>query len=445
MKGNTVEKTQNHDVIIIGGGISGSALLYLLAEYTGINNITLFEKYNSIASVNSHGRNNSQTLHCGDIETNYTLDKALQVQASANMVTRYVNQLKNKDKIQYKYPKMVIGVGDYEVEQLRKRFTQFSPHYENMQLLERADINKIEPAVIEGRKEDIVGLGVLDDYTAVNFQALSESFVEQACAVKNKNIDVKLNTKAVSIEKTDDGYKVKTQKGETHFAKCVVVSSGGHSLLFAQRMGYGLEYSCLPMAGSFYYTPNILNGKVYTVQNDKLPFAAIHGDPDVLVSGKTRFGPTALALPVLERYNLKTLPEFLQVFRPDTDVIKTLWGLLKVPEIRNYLFKNMLFEIPVIRRQLFLKDARKIIPNMQLNDLTFAKKTGGIRPVMIDKKNHCLHLGEAKLSPGNGLIFNMTPSPGATSCLGNAEKDLDIIVEYLGASADKERLTKDLK
>lgn len=445
MKGNTVEKTQNHDVIIIGGGISGSALLYLLAEYTGINNITLFEKYNSIASVNSHGRNNSQTLHCGDIETNYTLDKALQVQASANMVTRYVNQLKDKDKIQYKYPKMVIGVGDYEVEQLRKRFTQFSPHYENMQLLERADINKIEPAVIEGRKEDIVGLGVLDDYTAVNFQALSESFVEQACAVKNKNIDVKLNTKAVSIEKSDDGYKVKTQKGETHFAKCVVVSSGGHSLLFAQRMGYGLEYSCLPMAGSFYYTPNILNGKVYTVQNDKLPFAAIHGDPDVLVSGKTRFGPTALALPVLERYNLKTLPEFLQVFRPDTDVIKTLWGLLKVPEIRNYLFKNMLFEIPLIRRQLFLKDARKIIPNMQLNDLTFAKKTGGIRPVMIDKKNHCLHLGEAKLSPGNGLIFNMTPSPGATSCLGNAEKDLDIIVDYLNVSVDKERLTKNLK
>jgi len=445
MKGNTVEKTQNHDVIIIGGGISGSALLYLLAEYTGINNITLFEKYNSIASVNSHGRNNSQTLHCGDIETNYTLDKALQVQASANMVTRYVNQLKDKDKIQYKYPKMVIGVGDYEVEQLRKRFTQFSPHYENMQLLERADINKIEPAVIEGRKEDIVGLGVLDDYTAVNFQALSESFVEQACAVKNKNIDVKLNTKAVSIEKSDNGYKVKTQKGETHFAKCVVVSSGGHSLLFAQRMGYGLEYSCLPMAGSFYYTPNILNGKVYTVQNDKLPFAAIHGDPDVLVSGKTRFGPTALALPVLERYNLKTLPEFLQVFRPDTDVIKTLWGLLKVPEIRNYLFKNMLFEIPLIRRQLFLKDARKIIPNMQLNDLTFAKKTGGIRPVMIDKKNHCLHLGEAKLSPGNGLIFNMTPSPGATSCLGNAEKDLDIIVDYLNVSVDKERLTKNLK
>jgi len=39
----------------------------------------------------------------------------------------------------------------------------------------------------------------------------------------------------------------------------------------------------------------------------------------------------------------------------------------------------------------------------------------------------------------------MTPSPGATSCLGNAEKDLDIIVEFLGAKADKDKLNKDLK
>lgn len=439
-----MEKTHIQDVIIIGGGVSGTALLYLLAKYTDINNIMLLEKYSEIANVNSHGRNNSQTLHCGDIETNYTLEKALQVKASANMVVRYAEDLKNKDDILYKYSKMVIGVGDKEVSQLRDRFSQFSPHYSGMKLLEREDIKKVEPAVINGRKEDIVALAVLDEYTAVNFQELSKSFVEQAKAIKDKNIDVKLGCKVAKIKKSAEGYTVKTSKG-THHAKFVVVSSGGHSLLFAHRMGYGLEYSCLPMAGSFYYAPDVLKGKVYTVQNDKLPFAAIHGDPDVLVPGKTRFGPTALALPVLERYNWKTLPEFLYIFKLDLNVIKTLWGLLRVSEIRNYLFKNMCFEIPVIRRHLFLSDARKIVPNMQLKDLTFAKKTGGIRPVMIDKKSHCLHLGEAKLNPGNGLIFNMTPSPGATSCLGNAEKDLDIIVEFLGATVDKEALNKDLK
>ena len=439
-----MEKTHIHDVIIIGGGVSGTALLYLLAEYTDLNNVMLLEKYGVIANVNSHGRNNSQTLHCGDIETNYTLDKALHVKDSANMVVRYADGLKNKKDILFKYSKMVIGVGDKEVSQLRERFEQFSPHYPGMQLLEREDIAKVEPSVIEGRKESIVALAVLDEYTAVNFQALSKSFVELAKTVKNKNIEVKLNCKVSKIKKSAEGYTVKTAQG-TFKAKFVVVSSGGHSLLFAHRMGYGLEYSCLPMAGSFYYAPDVLKGKVYTVQNDKLPFAAIHGDPDVLVPGKTRFGPTALALPVLERYNWKTLPEFLYIFKLDWNVIKTLWGLIRVSDIRNYLFKNMCFELPVIRRHLFLSDARKIVPNMQLKDLTFAKKTGGIRPVMIDKKNHCLHLGEAKLSPGNGLIFNMTPSPGATSCLGNAEKDMDIIVEYLGAKADKDRLSQELK
>ena len=191
-----MEKTHTHDVIIIGGGVSGTALLYLLAEYTDLNDVMLLEKYGVIANVNSHGRNNSQTLHCGDIETNYTLDKALNVKASANMVVRYAEDLKNKDDILYKYSKMVIGVGDKEVSELRQRFSEFSPHYPGMQLLEREEIARIEPAVIEGRTEDIVALAVLNEYTAVNFQTLSQSFVtsaqEQALAVKNKNINVKL-------------------------------------------------------------------------------------------------------------------------------------------------------------------------------------------------------------------------------------------------------------
>jgi malate dehydrogenase (quinone) len=42
-----------------------------------------------------------------------------------------------------------------------------------------------------------------------------------------------------------------------------------------------------------------------------------------------------------------------------------------------------------------------------------------------------LHLGEAQIDPGNGILFNMTPSPGATSCLGNAQRDAELIVGYL--------------
>ncbi len=435
---------KQHDVVIIGGGISGSALLYLLAKYTDLKSLCLLEKNAGIAVLNSHGRNNSQTLHCGDIETNYSLDKAVNVKAGANMVVNYAASLPSCAHILYKYPKMVLGVGDEECDALQARFEQFQPHYDKMQFWDADGISRVEPNVVWGRNERIAALGIENDYSAVNFQALADSFVAQAKRDDTSQVDVRIKTKVTRIERTEQGYVVHTNNGPIK-ARFVVVSAGGHSLLFAQKMGYGKEYACLPVAGSFYYAPDVLHGKVYTIQNDKLPFAAIHGDPDLLVRGKTRLGPTALILPMLERHNYRTIPEFMRVFSLDMGVMKVMWDLFKVSDIRNYMFKNILFEVPYIRQRLFLKDARKIIPSLQLQDLTFAKQIGGIRPVMIDKVNRKLHMGEAKINPGNGIIFNMTPSPGATSCLQNGEQDVIAIAEYLGCQFDAQALERDLK
>ncbi len=431
------------DVLIIGGGVSGTALLYQLAAFTDLKRITLLEKYASVATVNSNGRNNSQTLHCGDIETNYTLEKARQVQRTAAMLVNYTAGLAQRDGIIFKQQKMIIGVGDQECDALVERFEVFSPYYPAMQLLDEKAILELEPNVVKGRRERLNGIGIVGEYTAVNFATLSESFVQQACEQSGKEVDVCLSTYVSKIEKQADLYQVTTSRGQ-YQARFVVVCAGGHSLLFAHRMGYGHYYSCLPMAGSFYYAPKCLNGKVYTVQNDKLPFAAIHGDPDILLPDKTRLGPTALVVPMLERYNIKTLPEFFQVLRLDHRVLLAFWKLLRVTDIRNYILRNILFEIPGVRRRLFLKDARKVIPLLQLADLQFAKGIGGVRPVMIDKREAKLHLGEAKIDTGDGIIFNMTPSPGATSCLGNAEKDLRIIANYTGCSINEVRFEERL-
>ncbi len=227
-------------------------------------------------------------------------------------------------------------------------------------------------------------------------------------------------------------------------ARHVVVNAGAHSLLMAQRMGHGLEYSCLPVAGSFYFTPDLLRGKVYTVQNDKLPFAAIHGDPDVRAPGKTRFGPTALLLPLLERYRPSSFWEFLQVLRLDWAVLAVFWQLFRIADIRNYILRNLLFEVPWLRRHLFLADARKIVPGMQLHDLRVAHGYGGVRPQLIDKQQRKLLLGEARLQPQPGLVFNITPSPGGTCCLGNAAIDLEAIVERLGCGYRREQLHREL-
>lgn len=439
---------QVHDVAIIGGGVCGTALLYMLTEYTDIQDIALIEKYDDVAKVNSHGRNNSQTLHCGDIETNYTLEKAAKVKAAAQMVVNYTETLSEQGEVIFKYPKMVLGVGEKECQQLRERFEKFKTVFTTMQLLEKEDIIDIEPNVImvngQMRQEPCVALAVLDEYSAVDFHRLAQTFVSESKKRVDKDLHLHLNSHVENIIEKDGLFSIVT-KGQVIKAKNVVVSAGGHSLLLAQQMGYGLEFSCLPVAGSFYFTPPLLNGKVYTVQNDKLPFAAVHGDPDVLVEGKTRFGPTALLLPMLERYNNKTFIEFLKVLKLDRRVFKVFWDLFKVSDIRNYILKNFLFEVPGLRRWLFMKDARKIVPSLQLQDVTFAKGFGGVRPQLIDKKTSTLMLGEAKINPGTGIVFNMTPSPGATSCLENAEIDMRLVVGCLGANIDEDKLNAILK
>lgn len=452
------------DVLIVGGGVCGTALLFELARYTDLGRVALVERYDALASVNSRATNNSQTIHCGDIETNYTLEKALKVKRTAEMIVRYAELLDpaSRERCVFRTPKMVLGVGSEECALLRERFQRFSPHFPAMELLDAEAIAAWEPrvALLNGqpRPEELVAIGIRGSYTAVDYEELSASFVAQARAAvagSDRQLELQLGTTVAAITPEGEGFRVLLtptpgcaaaagQAERQLWARHVVVNAGAHSLLMAQQMGYGLEYSCLPVAGSFYFTPDLLNGKVYTVQNDKLPFAAIHGDPDVRAPGKTRFGPTALPLPLLERYRLASFWEFLKVLRLDWAVLAVAWQLLRVGDIRRYILRNLLFEVPWLRRRLFLADARKIVPGMQLDDLRFAEGYGGVRPQLIDKRQRRLLLGEASIPARPGLVFNVTPSPGGSCCLGNAARDLEQIVARLGCGFDRARLEREL-
>ncbi len=442
--------TQNHyDVIVIGGGVSGAALFYELGRYTDMKKICLLEKYGSLASLNSNGSANSQTIHCGDIETNYTLEKAAKVKRTAKMVEKYCLQHGYENKVIFSHQKMALGVGYEEVNYIKNRYKEFRELYPYMKLYTKEQLKEIEPAVVfdedgEERPEDIIAMGAQGEFTTVDFKALSDSFIDNTLKIEDKVTDIFFNNEVKNIQKIGSTYHVETTMSQ-FTANFVVVDAGAHSLYLAHKMGHGLDYGCLPMAGSFYIgNRKILNGKVYMVQNPKLPFAALHGDPDILVNGFTRFGPTALMLPKLERYKPGTYLDFFKTLRLDHNVIKIFYDLLKDADIRNYVLKNFMFEVPFINKKLFVQDARKIVPALSEDDISYAKGFGGIRPQILDKKEQRLMLGEASINTGEGIIFNMTPSPGATSCLGNALRDVEVICEYLGSSFDKEKFYDEL-
>lgn len=441
--------TKNFEVVIVGAGISGCALAYTIARYTDIKSIAIIEKYEDVSTLNSKGTSNSQTIHAGDIETNYTLEKAAITKRTAKMIERYCLGHRLQNDVIYSHQKMALGVGKKEIDFLLHRYEEFNQLFPYLEVWNKEKLKELEPRVVydkngDERPEDIVGIGARDQWTTVDFAKLSQSFIDE---IKKEDVEFELflNTEVKDIEHSDKrGYVVKTPKGN-FYADFVTVDAGAHSLFLAHRMGFGHNLGCLPVAGSFYITnQKLLNGKVYMIQNPKLPFAALHGDPDILANGNTRFGPTALMLPKLERYKPGTYMDFYKTLRFDMNIVKALWKLLKESDIRNYIFRNFLFEVPFLNKRLFLKDARKIVPGLKLDEFEYAKGFGGVRPQVLDKDEQKLMLGEASIFTGEGLIFNMTPSPGATSCLGNAERDVKYIVQYLGKNFDQQHFNDEL-
>lgn len=431
-----------YDVIIVGAGVSGTSLGYVLSKYTNVNKIKIIEKYSQAAQVNSNTHNNSQTLHFGDIETNYSLEKASRVKKAADLIKNYIEKYDPEKKIFSRYNKMVLGVGEDQTEKLSQRYDEFKKLFPRLKKIDKSEIERLEPRVVEGRKKDekIIALSSDEGYT-IDYQKLAKSFLDN---LDTKRVSISFNTLLKKIDKSNDVYEVDTGDSKI-LGKVVIIAAGAHSLLIAKSLGYGKEYSLLSVAGSFYFAPYALNGKVYTIQIDKLPFAAIHGDPEVHDQTKTRFGPTAKVLPMLERHKYKTIYEYFKTAGIDFAAIKSFVKILSDWAILSYILQQFIYDLPIIGKRLFIKEVRKIVPSLKLNELYLAKGYGGVRPQIVNKNTKKLDLGEAKII-GDKIIFNITPSPGASTCLKNAFEDSKRVVEFLGTDYrfDEIKFKKDL-
>ncbi|MEE6211197.1 FAD-dependent oxidoreductase [Salarchaeum sp. III] len=420
-----------YDLIIVGGGISGAALLYTTAKFTDVERVALVEKEEEIAAINSHHTNNSQTLHFGDIETNYTLEKAESVKEGAELLAGYLENTDPDREFHSKRSKMVLGVGDEEVESLRARYEDegFGDLYPKLRQIGREEIEDLEPKVVEGRdpSKELRALQTPDGYV-VDYGATAKSFVDDAR--EEDGVDVLTGTKVEDIQQGPDGFTIETATGSLQ-GDVAVVAAGSHSLQIAKEMGYGKNMSLLPVAGSFFLADSgPLNGKVYTLQMKKLPFAAVHGDADVYDDSITRFGPTAKLVPTLERGRFKTVGDFFDVFGLNINSFLSYGNILADRILLPYVLKNLVYDVPKVGKRSFLPEVQKVVPTAELDDIERAKGYGGVRPQIVNTEKKSLDMGEAKIT-GNDIIFNITPSPGASTCLKNAMRDTHQVMDFL--------------
>ncbi len=425
-----MEDTKSFDVMVIGGGVVGSALCHLLERYTNISSIGLIEKGKELGEVNSSPDSNSQTVHFGDIETNYGLEKAKKVKEAGDMIVSYLKRYDTEGKLHRKTYKLLLGVGDAEAALLEKRFEDFKGTYPKLKKLYRDEIAKLEPNIVKDRdpNEKIVALYSEDGY-AVDYKKLADSFVGNFLN-STKRTELFLETKVSKIYR-ENGLIVAESNFGKFTAEVAVVTSGPYSLYFAHEMGIGKDMAVLPVAGSFYKSRNMLNGKVYTVQIDGIPFAAIHGDPNVNDPSETRFGPTAKMLPLFEKRRYRTFFDFITSALVSVRGFVACWRIILQLHFFWFAIRNILYDVPIIGKLLFMKNIRKIVPGATWGEVEYGKNLGGIRPQVVDLNSGKIFLGEIKLF-GDHIIFNVTPSPGATNCLKNAGGDVVKVVEMLG-------------
>ena len=443
---------ETYDVIVVGAGVSGAAQFYALAHYADVAKVLLVEKERTAGLVNSAPTNNSQTLHEGDIETNYTFEKARSIKAKASFTRAYLER-KGDSSLFMKGPKMVLGVGTKESAELRERFASFRRLYPDLRLIEHDEVCTLEPHVCAGRPsdEELTALYSENGIT-VNYGALAASLIDDALARvaddAHQTYVVSYDTAVKRIVRSVDGYVLSLSDGREVHTRVLSVCAGSHSMYFAKQLNIPAvqSLSLLPIAGNFYFTPKYITSKMYTVQTPGLAFSAVHGDPDILdtKSEHTRFGPTTRIVFMLERHRLGTVKDFFAVLPP---TFKTLLAYVRILRDRKFLAyalkHNVLFPLPLVGRVLFAREARKIIPLLKVSDVRLAGGQGGVRPQIIrTDEAKPLTLGEAKFADKNAL-FNVTPSPGASTCLYNGLIDARRIAGLLGAAFDEAQIQND--
>ena len=448
--------TPPYDLVIVGAGVSGASQLYAAVKYTNLKRILLVEKEGAPGMVNSRATNNSQTLHEGDIETNYNYEKAKAVQHKAYFTRAYVEK-KNDQKLSIKGPKMVFGVGEDEMQFLDDRYEDFKELFPTLEKINGDEIRVREPKMMEGRAEtEVVRALYNPDGLTIDYGRLAASLVADAvAAAKEKDdclVEVRYDTKVgevTPILDDDDAVRMDID-GELISSTYVSFCAGSHSMYFAKQVGIDAakEMSLLCIAGNFYHTPKQVNTKVYTVQNPKLPFSAVHADPDILHPDKNRFGPTTRVVFMLERHQYGTVGEYFKTLSP---VVGSLFAYVRIMLDAAFavyaLRHNILLLLPFVGNQMYVSEARKIVPTLKYEDLVRAKGQGGVRPQIVrTAEKNPLNLGEAKLK-GERMRFNVTPSPGASTCVFNGLSDIRDMMEEMqegyGWEFDAEKLEED--
>jgi L-2-hydroxyglutarate oxidase LhgO len=350
------------NICIIGSGIVGLTIgIKIKGKLTG-SKVTIIEK-EELSIKHGSGRN-SGIIHSGVYYPSETLKAKLCIDGAKQLK----NYVKNKKLWIDECGKILVPTNDISYRNLDLLIKRAKENNVEANLISNTEAIKLEPNISPNFEK-----AILIPFTSiVNPKEVMNSLLKDFISLGG---EINYNEEVLSIN--SEVNKIKTKKNYFNF-DYVINCSGLHSDRIARSAGLKFNYSFLPFKGKYWKIKKKykLNKLVYPVPDLNFPFLGVHTahnkDNEVFLGPTSTpvFGRESYSL--FENFKLSEITELLPSF------------LIKILKNQNNLRNLAVRELKMLTKNGLIKEIKKLIKNVEKEDLLFYEEKTGIRSQIFD-------------------------------------------------------------
>ncbi|KAJ1611858.1 putative oxidase or dehydrogenase [Cryptosporidium canis] len=433
------------DVLILGGGVVGSALLYLLTKHTGVKRVAFLSNRREVEQRLIHHLDS--TIRSGEADSDLDLRRSLWLFRRSNMLRGLVRGLPGgfgRDCME-RGAKILLGLGQEENGLIEARFDEFRHFFPKIRLISGREVGRLEPRVAflddslsQMRRESMCGILLQDEYTCISYDMLSGAFQRLAERISLENgssLENYVDMAIKSIERVSSGGEVyyRVDSGSrVIYSRFLVINDVGDALRLVRDLGYCSDWLALNMVGKFQFTMDkALNGVVSTIRSpsssSSVPICAF---PVIHSQQTTRFMASSGVLPIMQPLKSLSLHGFFRQIKG-----KALRDRIERASIR----------VPSILGDQVLQGVSKMIPSLSVDQMRDSMRDVSFKHLLDVSEESCgLVFNRSRIHTDENLILNIVQPISGTTCIGTATEDMITICNKLGININERSLRKDV-
>ena len=391
-------------VVVVGGGIVGSAVARRLTLSTRRPEVTLVEK--ETAPGRHQTSRNSGVVHAGLYYAPGSVKAALSREGGRRLRRYCADRGLPYDEV----GKLVVALDEAQDEALRAIETRARANgVPGLRRLGPGELREVEPHV--------VGLAALHSPTTAitDFALVALAMLADAASA---GAEVVTGFEVTGLDRRGSRVEVSAADGRRLVADRVVLAGGLHADRLARLAGDGPDPAIVPFRGEYHRlvpsAEHLVRGLVYPVPDPRYPFLGVHLTRRV--DGGVLLGPNAVLATAREGYRRRDV---------DLDLVRELVSSRGFLRFARANLRTGVHEVlGSLSRHAFLERVRCYVP--EIDDADVVPSVAGVRAQALDRDGALVE--DFRFSRvGSVLCIRNAPSPAATASLAIA----DLVVDRL--------------